>query len=184
MTGRSGAASRRCSARIHRSLEHTLHRALTVNEGHLCTPAGRADVLPCPVGSAGSNAGAGHNARQPVSRPLGQLLIARTRWANHAGTCSTHARYSSRWSEHIQMVVFLALDAIEFGIWSDRFQARPMLLTLEQLRSDCASPPVLLSGVIAATTKISVPAFLARAHASLRSIPASLVMHALAASPQ
>ena len=66
----------------------------------------------------------GHNARQPVSRPLGQLLIARTRWADHAGTCSTPARYSSRWSEHIQMVVFLSLDAIQFGLWSDRFQAR------------------------------------------------------------
>ena len=35
----------RTSAPIRRRVERTLHRLLTVNEGHLFTPAGRADVL-------------------------------------------------------------------------------------------------------------------------------------------
>ena len=35
----------RASAPIRRRVERTLHRLLTVNEGHLFTPAGRADVL-------------------------------------------------------------------------------------------------------------------------------------------
>jgi hypothetical protein len=33
-------------AHIRRPVERTRHRVLTVNEGHLATPADRADVLP------------------------------------------------------------------------------------------------------------------------------------------
>ena len=74
----------RTSAPIRRRAERTLHRLLTVNEGHLFTPAGRADVLlfsgpfsPSPtqpraarLGAAGTAALTAHS----VARPRGNLL--------------------------------------------------------------------------------------------------------------
>ena len=73
----------RTSAPIHRRVERTRHRLLAVNEGHLFTPAGRADVVSSPVGSAGPE----HAPRQPAPGPRGPQLIAHARRRHHPGTC-------------------------------------------------------------------------------------------------
>ena len=98
--------------------------ALTVNDGRLVCSIRLCHGLPCPVGSAASNAASERNAAQPVSRPLGRRRLARTRCVSHPGTCETQSRYCSRWSVDFQMVVVLVLDAIAFGVWRDRFPAR------------------------------------------------------------
>ena len=44
----------------------------------------------------------------------------------HVGTCCTRLRYCCRRPEYFQMVVFLGLDAKNFGPWGGRYQACPI----------------------------------------------------------
>ena len=70
---------------VRRRIARTLHRLLTVNESHLFTPAGRADLLlfcSSPVGSAGPE------YAPPGTPPrgcTGPQLIPRARWRDRAG---------------------------------------------------------------------------------------------------
>ena len=72
---------------VRRRIERTLHRVLTLSEGHLFTPAGRADVLLFCGRFSPSPLTPDATPRQPVSGLPGAQLSPRTRWRDHAGTC-------------------------------------------------------------------------------------------------
>ena len=111
------------AALIHRPVECTLHWAPTVNDPRLVCSIRPCRCLALSRWFCGFEWRCGTQCGQPVSRPLGQRLLPRTRRDSHVRRCEAHSRYCSRWCVDFQMAVLLALDRNGFGLWRERYRA-------------------------------------------------------------
>ena len=111
------------AALVHRPVECTLHWAPTVSDPRLVCSIRPCRCLALSRWFCGFEWRCGTQCGQPVSRPLGQRLLPRTRRDSHVRRCEAHSRYCSRWCVDFQMAVLLALDRNGFGLWRERYRA-------------------------------------------------------------